>query len=228
MNSAHSLRRAEEAGFTLIESLVALGILSMAATLLLGGLTITSRFARDMTASEGATSEVTAAQIILRQRIEGLRPVAFLSGSRPTMDLDGADRRFDFYGVPPQGDPEGGVQRYRLMLAGSGDLMLFRAPELSERIDLAAPEVVGWTPSRLISGVTSATFAYYGGTRADPARRWRTFWRDQSRAPELVRIRVAFAAGDPRRWNDLIVRPGATIDLACDPQRGGSCEGSRS
>lgn len=228
MSGAPSPRHAEEAGFTLIESLVALGILSMAATLLLGGLTITSRFAGDMTASERAASEVMAAQIILRQRIEGMRPVAFLSGSRPTMDLDGTDRRFDFYSVPPEGDPVGGVQRYRLMLAGSGDLMLFRAPELSERIDLAAPEVVGWTPSRLITGVTSATFAYYGATRADPERRWRDFWRDQSRAPELVRIRIAFNPDDSRRWSDLIVRPGATIDLACDPQRGGPCEDARS
>ncbi len=221
-------RHRSEAGVTLVESLVALAILSMSATLLLGGLTTTGRFTRDMTASERAASEVMAAQIILRQRIEGIRPVAFLNSNRPTIDLDGNDRRFDFYSVPPQGDPVGGVQRYRLMLAGSGDLMLFRAPELSERIDLAAPEVVGWTPSRLITGVTSATIAYYGTTRADRERRWRTVWRSESRAPELVRIRVRFAADDPRQWSDLVVRPGATLDLACDPQRGSSCADERS
>lgn len=221
-------RRPDEAGVTLIESLVALAILAMSATLLLGGLTTTGRFTRDMAASERAASEVMAAQIILRQRIEAMRPVAFLTGSRPMMDLYGTDRRFDFYSVPPQGDPVGGVQRYRLMMAGSGDLMLFHAPELSERIDLAASEVIGWTPSRLIGGATSATFAYYGATRTDPERRWRTVWGSESRLPELVRVRVTFGADDPRRWSDLIVRPGATVDLACDPQSRTPCAGDRS
>lgn len=227
MTVAAPPRRPAEAGLTLIESLVALAIFAMAATLLLGGLSITGRFARDTAASGRADAEVAAAQIILRQRIEDMRPVAMLTAATPSMDIDGSDRRFDFYSVPPQGDAEGGVQRYRLSLAGSGDLMLFRAPELSEQIDLSAPQVVGWTPSRLITGVTSATLDYYGATRNDPERRWRTLWRRQPRLPELVRIRVRFAEGDPRHWPDLIVRPGATIDLSCDPRSRASCARDR-
>ena len=205
-------------GFTLIELLVSLAILSMVATMLLGGVVSAGALTRRAERADRTASEISAAQTILRQRIEGLRPVIRLDSSDPMMDVGGTEGRFDFFAVPPAGDPTSGVQKYRLVLSATGDLILFRAPELTDSFDLRSYGVTGWKASRLIGGATSLSISYYGAGKAGPLRSWRSFWDDNATAPELVRIRVGFAPGDPRVWPDLVIRPAVSVDLACDPE----------
>ncbi len=214
-------------GFTLIELLVSLAILSMVATMLLGGVVSAGTLADRAEWADNRTSQITSAQIILRQRIEGLRPVLRLDSGDPTMDVDGTDSMLDFFAVPPAGDPVSGVQKYRLMLSGTGDLMLFRAPELTDSFDLRSYGVTGWKASRLIDGATSLSITYFGASRSDPRRAWRSFWRDSGSAPELIRIRIGFAPEDQRIWPDLIIRPAVSVDLACDPETPARTCGSR-
>jgi general secretion pathway protein J len=87
--------------------------------------------------------------------------------------------------------------------------------------------VTGWNGSRLIGGAASLSIAYFGAHGADAERSWRSHWDDQSRAPELIRIRLGFAAGDDRLWPDLIVRPAVFVDLACDPEMAAAACGGR-
>lgn len=216
-----------EHGFTLIELLVALGILSMVATMLLEGVVSAGSLATRAERKDIASSEVTAAQTILRQRIELLRPVIRLDSGTPMMDVSGTDRRLDFFAVAPSGDPTSGVQKYRLLLTATGDLILFRAPELTETFDLRSYGVTGWSGSRLIGGAASLSIAYFGAIGASAERSWRSHWDDQSRAPELIRIRLSFATGDDRLWPDLIVRPAVFVDLACDPEMAAAACGGR-
>jgi general secretion pathway protein J len=67
----------------------------------------------------------------------------------------------------------------------------------------------------LLTGVRALEIDYFGPARPDMQRRWRVSWRGQPNLPELVRVRVAFEPGDPRRWPDLVVHPRATIDSLC-------------
>jgi general secretion pathway protein J len=57
------------------------------------------------------------------------------------------------------------------------------------------------TESELTSGVERLDLAYRGS-----AGGWVDRWREQS-LPSLVRIRLEFAPGDPRRWSDVVVAP---------------------
>lgn len=217
-NGFTSHMRSAERGFTLIELLVTLAILSLMATMLLGGVVSAGTLARKTDRTENAADEVTAAQIILRQRLETLRSVARLDTVSPAMDFQGNGDAFDFFSAPPLGDPTGGIQKYRLMLTGTGDLILFHAPELADNIDLSSRSVTGWKAARLLSGVRSIAVSYYGATRNNPERKWRTVWQNNANAPELVRIRIGFAEGDVRIWPDLIIHPTITADLGCDPE----------
>jgi general secretion pathway protein J len=63
------------------------------------------------------------------------------------------------------------------------------------------------TVSEILSGVDRLQFAYWGlasPTEASPT--WLAAWYGPS-LPDLVRIRLGFGQGDPRRWPDLIVAP---------------------
>jgi len=214
-------------GFTLVELLVSIAILSLTATLLLSGVTTASVLARDTGRDAHALDEVAAAQTILRNRISLLRPVKRLDLSQPLMDVSGNERVFEFYSVPASGSREGGVHKYRLMLTSPGDLVLYHMPELTDRVDPRALSVVGWKPITLVDGASTLSISYFGATPADPQRKWRSFWRDNAAAPELVRVRVGFAASDPRAWPELVVRPGPTVDLGCDPETGAKSCGPR-
>ncbi len=214
-----TLRRSGAEGFTLVEMLVSLAILSMGASVLLAGLVTAGVFARQSRGEETASATVAAAQMILRTRLERMRPVQRLDVSDPTMDSRGTDKVFDFYGPSADRDKGQGVQRYRLMLTAPGDLVLYRAPELSDTLDTAAASVAGWQSTTLLRRVAGFSIAYFGARRNETARAWNNFWSGNSRLPEAVRIHVSFRDGDPRVWPDLIVRPGPTVDVACDPEQ---------
>jgi general secretion pathway protein J len=89
-------------------------------------------------------------------------------------------------------------------------------------MELVGPRfVVNWQPHRhelggppphqtesdILNGVARLEFAYWGlssPTAASPA--WLAAWTGPS-LPQLIRVRIRFGAGDPRRWPDLIVAP---------------------
>jgi general secretion pathway protein J len=63
------------------------------------------------------------------------------------------------------------------------------------------------TVSEIISGVDRLEFAYWGlPSPTATSATWLAAW-DGPSLPDLVRIRLGFGRGDPRRWPDLIVAP---------------------
>lgn len=206
--------RSAEAGFTLMELLVALAVLGLAAGLLtamIGGAWAALPLAQQPQRDEG----VIAAQRIVRARIERLAPLVRIDSTQQIVDARGYPRQFSFAAPPLDREGPGALQRFRLMLTSSGDLVLFAASGLDERVDLNDPSLVGWQATKLISGVRDVELAYYGADRLDPDERWQQFWIDRAQPPALVRIRLRFAEGDRRHWPDLIVRPRATVNALC-------------
>jgi len=203
-----------EAGFTLIELLVALAVLAMAAGMLVAGVN-SAWFSLPERAGPARDESVIAAQRILRDRLERLAPVVRLDSSEPIVDARGDPRLFSFAAPPLDRLAPDAVQRFRLMLTSSGDLMLYTASGLDDRIDLKDRALVGWRPTRLLSGAKELELAYYGPDRFSPVDRWQAFWIDRPQPPALIRIRLHFVEGDKRHWPDLIVRPRATVNAAC-------------
>lgn len=202
--------RIREAGFTLIELLVSLAILSLVATMLLGGVSMAARLNREDANRSNALDTIVGAQTMLRSRIEQLHPLRRLDRDEPTLDLDGSQSVLSFDGPPADRDSPSALMRYRLMRTATGDLVLFSVSSLSDRVDISDRGVVGWTPIRVLSGIEDLSIAYFGPDPAQAGLRWQTFWWDRPRPPELVRIRVRFPEGDPRRWPELIIRPRAS------------------
>jgi len=218
--------RGFEAGFTLVEALVSLALLGLVAGLLLSGLGMTSLVAARQDRAAQAQDEVAAAQTILRDRLERLRPVLRLDSNRQIIDARGSGNDFSFFATPLGHDAPDAPQRYRLLLTAGGDLMLYSANSLDRRIDLHADNLAGWQPHRLVARASSLSIAYFGADANNGGRRWQQNWSDHSQPPELVRVRLVFAPGDVRRWPELVVRPRATVNAACriDPLSG-RCEG---
>lgn len=216
--------RSPQAGFTLMELLVALAVLAMAAGLLvaaLGGASAALPLAQRPQRDES----VIAAQRILRARLERMTPVVRMDSTEQIVDARGYPRQFGFAAPPLDRAGPGALQRFRLMLTSTGDLVLFSASGLDDSIDLNDPSLVGWQATKLLGGVRDIDLAYYGADRLDPDERWQQFWIDRAQPPALVRVRLRFDDGDRRRWPDLVVRPRATVNAVCRINRAsGRCE----
>jgi general secretion pathway protein J len=225
VNRHRAVSPLREAGFTLAELLVTLGILGLVSGLLVTLFAGTFQAIRAVGTSDDDTS-VTAAQRIVRAQLERIVPVVRGDSSNAIVDAGGDAHGFNFTGPPLDRNAPDTLQRFRLLLSAAGDLMLYSASTLDNRIDLNDPSLVGWRGTRLIGNVAAIDLAYFGPDRFSRDERWQAFWIQRQQAPALVRVRLRFASGDRRDWPDLVVRPRATINAACRIQRRtGRCEG---
>jgi general secretion pathway protein J len=210
-----------DAGFTLIEMLVALALLALAAVLMLEGLQSGQRLWAGEAARTLRGESVEAAQTALRARIERLRPTTRFDADASYADIEGTDSRLIFIAPPPKAERPASVRRYRLMLNERGDLVLGSAPP---QVDVEAGAV--YADQTLLRDVEGLDISYYGPDPKDGEPAWRSSWLHRAAPPELVRVRLTLQATDRRVWPELIVRPAATIDTLCviDPSTG-SCRG---
>lgn len=194
-----------ETGFTLVELLVALGVLALASGLLFSSLHM-ARFTAHGRLEAAGDDTIPAAQRVL---VHGLEQALAVNGNRATLH---------FLAPPPDRKGPDALQRYRLVKTRAGDLILYNASTLLEGVN--------WRSTPLLKRVQAMEFAYYGRDRAGAPPRWRSSWPEGERTPELVRLRLRLAPGDGRSWPDLVVRPRARstdhcrIDLAsgqCEP-----------
>jgi len=209
-----------EAGFTLIELLVSLAILSLVATLLLGGVAMARQLASRMQRADQASESVIAAQTILRDRIEHLQAIPRADRAEPVIDIQGDEHVFSFYAPSLYREGLAGTQAFRLLRMATGDLVLFSASSLTENVDIRAPSLVGWKATRLLSGTGELSLSYFAAGKGV----WQRYWFDQPQPPQLIRVRVRFPEGDARAWPDLVVRPQVTLNTACRiDQMSGRC-----
>src|SRR5262249_1690542 len=163
-------------GFTLIELLVSLAILSLVAGVLLEGVAMVRNATSRMQRSHQANQEVIAAQFILRDRIEHIQTVTRADRADPIVDLEGRGHVLTFYAsaFPRQGPAD--FQAFRLLRMATGDLVLFSISSLTENANIASGSLVGWTPTRLLAGVSDLSMSYLGPSPTTPDRNvWQTY-----------------------------------------------------
>ena len=84
-----------------------------------------------------------------------------------------------------------------------GRLVLRWTPHRHELSNAPAPQPI---ETELIRGVDRIDLAYWGSPSPEQPAGWQAQW-DGPAIPELIRLRLALAKGDRRRFPDLIAAP---------------------
>ncbi len=198
-----------DAGFALVEALASLVIVGMIALMLVAGMNTGRRVWEGADRRQSGAEAVDAAQGALRDRVEQLFPATLFDRSPPYVDFQGRRDGMTFLSNPAEAGRPAPLRRYSLALDAGGDLVL------SSISDAAPPGRATTTREVLLARAQGLDIAYFGAREGDVGEAWRSSWAGEATPPELIRIRVALAPGDPRRWPDLVVRPRADIDAAC-------------
>lgn len=208
-------RPAGEHGFTLIEVLVGLALMGMAAAMLLSALHFAAQAAARLRGEHGGIDQVVAAQRLVRGTLTRLKPITNPRAAVPTVLLQGDGTRLRFFASALDRDAPDALHQFQLERTSDGRLILFDASMRQAGLRADGMRVDGWTATPLADRVARLSLRYFGVSRAGGAAAWQDRWWDRGQPPQLIAVRVDFQPGDRRVWPDLIVRPGTTINTSC-------------
>jgi general secretion pathway protein J len=220
-----------EAGFTLLELLIATTVLGFLSLLLFGGLQFGTRVWEKAQSSTTDTNRVRAAQLFLSDEISHIYPsFAGLLPADKHVQFEGQDKRMTF--LVASKSVAGAMDWVTIQAQpgkGSVSVVVTSEGELSNGHDTALHRTLirglKWfqisyygEPSPAGASTTTPSIANAGLGRnaavlASAPPQWTSVWIGQRRLPSLIRIRAAFA--DKAPWPDLVVSPRIEVDESC-------------
>jgi len=206
MAATRSATAQQTAGFTLLEVLTALVILSLIMTVALGSVRLGSRAWEAGITRAGDTDRMRSVADFLNSALSQFLPVTWQEGRNTQIAFEGDATGMRFIAPAPRQLENSGLLVYRL--AADESASGFRLVMDYAMLD---PGGKGFATAgeahRLVlaEGLRSVSFAYYGSTHQDGNVAWQQRWDVGSqRFPRLVRLRFE-ATDNDRSWPELVL-----------------------
>jgi len=191
----------QEAGFSLVELLVSLVILSMVAALLASGLTLGQRVWGRSEQRAQAAREMFDAEAALRRLFDAMQPLRSGSHAAGTIEFRGSSDEIEGI-VPLPNIGLGGLYRLHLFWRRSD-----RQLDLDFHVYERGGET-GGNPTNLTtlaSEIDNMEFRYFGKATGEQEPGWHDEWRGQEELPALISIKVTTTRDVV--WPELLIAP---------------------
>ncbi len=207
------IRRGRQAGFTLVEVVIAMTILSIILAIILGGIRVaTHAWWAGISRVEDASSMVVV-HGLLRRLISRAYPLVWGEDDTARTAFEGDEKGFRFaVFMPPYPDKPGLHLIEFSATPNDGRLMMARTPYEPEMTEFAATEST--KRSVLLEGPFHVGFSYFGSPSRGEPPAWHEAWRDQTSPPQLVRLSVV-DTNNRLQWPELVVAPRLDMNMAC-------------
>ncbi len=195
-------RATREAGFTLLEILVALVVLAVLLLALRQGVAFGVVATDTQVRLAAGREDLDTVARALRRLVEQMDPGTEMEPVR----LDAGPHALAFPTELPAAAaalPQPGVDA-ALLVTSAGQLVLRWTPR-RHAARLGPPSAPQET--ELLRGVAGLNIAYW---RSSPGGEWLSEWPGPG-LPALVRLRVVFPPGDRRHWPDIVAAPAREI-----------------
>ena len=190
------LNKSRDAGFTLLEIIVALVVLGVLLATLSQGVHFGFAAWGKQNQSVQVAESLQATDRTLRRLVEQIEP----GTERDAGKLTGLPHAMAFTSTLPIG-PDGAMAAADISLMVDHDhrLILSWLPHVhAKRLVAAPPPHV----SVLLRNVDTLDFGYWSDSAADWSKTW-----DNTGVPDLIRLRIVFPTHDKRHWPDIVAAP---------------------
>ena len=211
------------AGFTLVELLLAITLMSILLGLTYSGLRAATRSSIQGEKILAAGGELRATHQFLRRQLNQMLPLSFAiedGNEELRIVFEGDTKSIRFVAPMPgylgAGGPQ--VQLVELMPDDDGELVLQFSHALLQGYE--EERMYDRDPVILLEGVASAGFEFMGRDEEGQVTGWTGGWDQQDILPVAVRLNVEFSGELNLRWPDLVA--GVKIDELATQVTGGT------
>ena len=188
------MKRRAQAGFTLIEIVLAMVLLSVMMLLLYSGLSFALRSWDAGDAHGRRTADRRIGENFLRRELTEVFPMRWKDPMAVKLAFSGEAHRLRFVSTRPVGIAVGGLALVSVEAEGDArkgerNLVMRRAMPDEAAKDFG-PLDQAEKASVVIAGVESVTFSYFGAENDFSEPKWMDTWPYPNRVPQMVRVSV--------------------------------------
>jgi len=194
-----------ESGFTLVELLVSLTILSVLMTMLFSGFRFTNSVEKRVDNSLYKTSDIMMAQMFIRRQIAQSENIAFRDDTGKIVHtFYGDEKEVRFIAPLTQNKDKAGLQRLTLRFVNEGGVNKLVANVRRYQLPNDWLSSDDQDSVVLYEGFSTPSFEYYGGDSMGRDT-WRSYWIDQETLPVAMRVSLEHENNELVSWPELIV-----------------------
>ena len=216
MTDIHITETSRQSGFTLLELLVSIVILSLIVTISYSALMVGSRSWQGTANTIKDNSMMRFATQFIRKKIEQIYPIYWKDGVKQLLAFQGGEDGVKFIAPAPQGRETVEYYEYYIATEQEGmdrmSLVLFFEPH--------DPSVQGFEVSRkspyrrILPDLTMVKFSYFGSQDNSEFVDWFNVWEDDSKAyPKLIRLEM-FGKEREESWLEIMVKPMSQLNTS--------------
>jgi general secretion pathway protein J len=206
-------------GFTLVELLIAIGLLALMSAVLFGALGFAGRSWDAGEAKAENSAGMRLAGDYLRTQLASQHPQRMRKIVEFPLLFSGDREEVRFAAALPGRVGLGGMWYFRLAVSpvsGKRETALVVDRMIPDLAALDMPNFNDAERSVLADDIKSLKLSYFGrdkGTTLDVVPTWRDRWDDTQLLPVLIRIEVTPRTGDP--WPPIVVAPREAPEAGC-------------
>jgi general secretion pathway protein J len=196
-----------EAGFTLLEIMVALVVLSLIVTTAFGALRMGERSWEAGLARAGDTETLRTVSGVLQRQFKQVLPLSWTEDAETTIAFSGNRQQLSFIAPAPQHHGSTGLFEYTLVVEPYQNNVQLVLYYLVHDPDSTGFQTGSSDRQRvlLVDELNTASFSYYGSPVDGNPPQWHAYWNNDAEAfPRLVRARLVSNEGQ-RPWPELVL-----------------------
>jgi len=192
-------------GFTLLELLVALTVLSLVVAFLFGSFRLGTQAWKRAEQKADRIADVQLVQNFIRNQLERAEPGVGqidVTGYRPGMS--GGGQALRFVAPAPAAALSDGLYEHSLQFVREGRQLVAGWRALNAAAENTSPSI---TRRVLLDSVRFLRFSYLGPPDRNGKARWRDSWLEERRLPQLIRLEIGLVGAQKGYWPALLVAP---------------------